>query len=537
MRRLILHVFCALWLGSGALAQSERDPDADPDAVSYESPRAALQRFYEHARRGEYQEAATLLDLPQDRTPHAATLARRLQAVLDRKLWIELDSLSGKAEGDINDRLPPRVEELGRIADPKGVAEPVRLVRTNDAQGQARWRFSRATVSRIDGWYLALPDRWFMERLPPVLLGVGPFGLMWWQWLALPVFALLSALAGRVLGWLSRKVLMRIATHTTAEWDNALVLRSRGPLALMWTIAVAYVALPRLALLPPAQELAHALLKSGVVVALFWSVLRSIDLASDIISTNAAVQSPTARSVLPVAARFAKVAVIAMLVIAVLSNFGLPVASLLAGLGVGGIALALAAQKTVENLFGAVSLGVDRVFRIGDFVKVGDILGNVESIGLRSTRIRTLDRTLITLPNGGLADSKVESMAARDRIRLYAVLSFEYGTTEASMRQVLSEIADHLHKDVRVFPDSVLVKLKELAAYSLNVEVAAALMTQDFAVFQAWRQETLLTIMGIVERAGVRFAFPTQTLQFGPPNAAGSAMSSNDGSADSTRAT
>jgi MscS family membrane protein len=522
MRRLILHVLCALCLCSGALAQN------GADAVSDDSPRAALQRFFEHIRNGQYKAAASLLDVPPGQAAEAPDLARRLKAVLDHRLWIDLDAVSGSAEGNLDDKLLPRLEDIGKIAGPTGTAEPVRLVRFTHG-GRGGWRFSRATVARIDTWYEALPNRWLMERLPQPVLRVGPFGLMWWQWLALPILALLSALIGRVLSWLTRKVLARIAAHTAATWDDMLVSRSRGPLRLLWAIIAAYVMLPGLALLPPAQDLAHAVLKSGAIAALFWTVLRSIDLASDLISRSEAVQSPTARSVLPIASRFAKVAVVAMLAIAVLSNFGLPVASLLAGLGVGGVALALAAQKTVENLFGALSLGIDRPFRIGDFVKVGDVSGHVESIGLRSTRIRTLDRTLVTMPNGGLADSRVESIAARDRIRLYTVLSLEYGTTEVIMRRVLAEIEELLRSDVRVLPDSIGVNLKELAAYSLNIEVAAALMTQDWAVFLVWRQNTLLSIMGIVERAGTAFAFPTRSVHVRPSVNNGAAPSLSNG--------
>lgn len=499
---LCLSLFCA-----HAAAQEE----VDPEAVSDASPRATLQRFFEQTRLGHYDEAAKSLDVPAGRSEEAGDLAKRLKAVLDRRLWIELESVSGQTTGDADDKLPPRIEELGRIPGPGGASEPVRLVRTGDGE-RAVWRFSRATVGRIDDWYFALPDRWFMEKLPPSLLAIGPLDLMWWQWLALPLLAAFSAVIGRVLGWGSRKILLRIADHTSVQWDNALVSRARGPLTLLWAIATAYVLLPRLALLPPAQEIAHAGLKSGVIIAMFWTVLRSIDLAADLITTSESVQSPTARSVLPIAARFAKVGVITMLVIAVLSNFGLPVASLLAGLGVGGVALALAAQKTVENLFGALSIGVDRPFRIGDFIKVGDVQGHVESIGLRSTRIRTPDRTLVTLPNGGLADSRVESIAERDRIRLFSVLALEYSTKEAALRQVLNAIEALLRADVRVFPDSITVRLRALATSALEVEVTACLMTQDYTVFQEWRQETLLTFMGIVERAGASFAYPTQTI-------------------------
>ncbi len=511
MSRLRLGFLCMLWLDHGAPTRAFANEDPDAEEVSEESPRAALQRFFDQTNKGRYADASSLLDVPPGQVDEAPDLAQRLKAVLDRRLWLDPDSVSANPEGDLEDRLTSRVEELGRIASPSGVSEPVRLVR-EDVNGRLQWRFSRSTVSRIDGWYGALPDRWFVERLPPRLLQLGPLDLMWWQWLALPVLALFSAGIGGVFGWLSRKLLLRLAHHTTAQWDNALVSRGQGPLSMLWALAVAYFTLPRLGLLPPAQALAHVALKSGVIVVLFWAVLRSIDLASDMLSTSDAVQSPTARSILPIAARLAKIAVVAMLVIAVLSNFGLPVASLLAGLGVGGVALALAAQKTVENLFGAVSIGVDRPFRIGDLVKVGDLQGHVESIGLRSTRIRTLDRTVVTLPNGGLADSRVESLAERDRICLRTVVGLEYGTKETTIRTVIAEIDDLLRKDVRVFPDSIAVRFKALAAHSLDIEVSACMMTADFDVFQDWRQEILLAIMGIIERVGARFAFPTQTV-------------------------
>ena len=133
----------------------------------------------------------------------------------------------------------------------------------------------------------------------------------------------------------------------------------------------------------------------------------------------------------------AKIAAIAVAAIAVLSEFGYPVTSLVAGLGIGGIALALAAQKTVENLFGSLSIGIDQPFRVGDYINVDTISGTVESIGLRSTRIRTLDRTLVTLPNGKLADMRVESFAERDRIRFICVLALTRSTKAAAVREVL----------------------------------------------------------------------------------------------------
>ncbi len=188
-------------------------------------------------------------------------------------------------------------------------------------------------------------------------------------------------------------------------------------------------------------------------------------------------------------------------------------ASLLAGLGIGGIALALAAQKTVENLFGSIAIGVDQPFRVGDFVKVEDVLGTVEAIGMRSTRIRTLDRTVVTIPNGKLSDSKAETFAARDRLRLLVNLGLSYATTEAQLRRVLDEVEAALRARPRIWPDGVSVRFTEFKESSLNVEVMAWFQYTDWGDFTRERQELFLRFMRIVEEAGTSLAFPTRSVQ------------------------
>jgi MscS family membrane protein len=204
--------------------------------------------------------------------------------------------------------------------------------------------------------------------------------------------------------------------------------------------------------------------------------------------------------------------VLAVGTVSVLSQLGYPVAGLIAGLGVGGLALALAAQKTVENLFGSVSLAVDQPVRIGDFVKVEDFVGTVEAIGLRSTQFRTLDRTLVTIPNGRLADMRLESFTARDRIRLACTVGLVYGTTGAQVRDVLAGLTGVLRAHPRIWPDAVGVRFKELASWSLDIEVMAWFQTSDWSEFQAIREEILLDFIDVVERAGTGFAFPTRTV-------------------------
>jgi MscS family membrane protein len=188
------------------------------------------------------------------------------------------------------------------------------------------------------------------------------------------------------------------------------------------------------------------------------------------------------------------------------------VAGLLAGLGLGGLAFALAAQKTVENLFGSLSLAIDAPFRVGDFVKIEDFVGTVEAIGLRSTNIRTLDRTLVSIPNGRLAEMRVESYSVRDRLRLACTVGLVYGTSASQMRQVLEGLEAVLRAHPLIWPEAVIVRFKELGASSLDIEIMAWFRTSDWSKFQLIRQEVLLQFLQIVEGAGTGFAFPTRTV-------------------------
>lgn len=384
--------------------------------VAPDSPRAALRDYLELCRQGRFGEAAGYLSVSAERRAEAPEMARRLKAVLDRHLWIDLDQVSPLSEGDEEDGLARDIEQIGAVASADGRLAPVRLVRQEGAEG-AQWIFSRATVQRIDPWYRALGDRWLQEHLPAVLLRPGPRELLWWQWLAFPLVLVLSWTLGRILAWVTRVVLERALARTRLH--HAMLHQLGGPLTLAWTLAASYALLPSLALYAPAAAFAEGLLGAGAVVALSWAFWKGVDaLGRGLRLSWVGRNNPSAQALLSIAVRAAKVLALALGAVAFLAQVGYPVGGLLAGLGIGGLALALAAQKTVENVFGSVSLVVDRPFGVGDFVRVEEFVGTVEAIGLRSTRIRTLDRTLITIPNGRLADMRLESLTARDRMRL-----------------------------------------------------------------------------------------------------------------------
>jgi MscS family membrane protein len=336
---------------------------------------------------------------------------------------------------------------------------------------------------------------------------------LWWQWLALPALLAVAFALGRVVGAFTTAFLNRLFLRTRTAWDERLLRRTSPALALLWAVAVAALLLPWLALLPGAHRVVRSVLGSVATLAVFWALWRSVDVWTEFLMERSwARENASARSLLVVTRNLGKVIVAIGGVVAALAALGYPVATVLAGLGIGGLALAFGAQKTIENLFGSISLAADQPFRVGDLVRVGEFTGNVEQIGMRSTRIRTLDRTLVTIPNGQLADMRIEDFASRDRIRLAATVSLVYGTSEGQVRRVLAGIEAMLRANPKVWPDAVVTKLLGLGPSSIDVEVLCWFQTGDYNEFRAHREEALLGILRVVAESGTSLAFPTQTV-------------------------
>lgn len=351
------------------------------------------------------------------------------------------------------------------------------------------------------------------ELIPSVLLEPGPFGLERWQWLALPVLLFASWTLGHLASRVTRWLLGRVVKRTSTQWDDELLARMGGPTTLAMSLLVAFALLPLVELPTNAEAFVHRTIRGLGFVAFFWAIVRTIDVSQTVIERSPWARAHTAsRALVPLSVRVIKVIVAAIAIVALLSEFGYPVASLIAGLGIGGLAFALAAQKTVENLFGAFSIGADEPFRPGDTVRIEDFVGTVEVIGLRSTRIRTHDRTIISIPNGKLAEMRLETFAERDRIRLACTVGLVYDTSVEQMRSVLAGLEGVLRGHPKIWPDNVVVRFKELAASSLDIEIVAWFQTQDWAEFQRIRQDVLLEFMEVVAKAGTSFAFPTRTV-------------------------
>jgi len=519
IRRLSLLLLVPVTLGAQLLGSPKGPPpdEVPTSIVDSASPRAAVMAFEAAGRAGDFAKAATHMALSApEYVGREEELARRLKAVLDSRLGSDLERLSPRAEGESGDGLPADREQLGVITTRDGKDIPIRLTRTGRGD-ERRWLFSPATVAAVDELFEDLPDNWIRERLPEPLRRQGPFDVLMWQWIALLVLIPLSGIIGLILGRPTRAVLRRLVSRTETKIDDLLLTAARGPIILFWSVLASRTALGWLALPTGVRLFVLELQQALAIIALFWLILRAITVLQDNLAREAwTANQPALRSLIPLGGRIARVFVFIAAVLVTISQFGYPIATILAGLGIGGIAVALGAQKSLEHFFGSVSIGVDQPFRVGDWVNINGVEGEIEAIGLRSTRIRTMDRTVVSMPNGQLADTRSENFALRERIRWRAVVGLEYGTPRATLKQVRDEIEALLRAHPKMWPNRVVVRLAAFGAYSLDIELFCWVNTTVIDEFRAVREELMFGVMEIVERNGASFALPTQTIHMAP---------------------
>jgi MscS family membrane protein len=484
--------------------------DAEP-APAPDSPRAAIAEFRRLTRAGDYAGAAKFLDLSKVDPADGPRLAERLKEVLNRRLWLDRSKLSPESHGHAGDNQPANREELGTIRAASGKHEPVVLQRKTLSSGP-RWVFSADTVAQVEGWYDHLESVWLTERLPAPLLKMGPRLLRWWQWIALVPLSLVAWAVSYVVARATRLVALR----TLSEKRAGAIHQLHGPFTLVVMVGVVYAALPWLGLYQPALELVHRWCAAFFLVAAFWALWRGVDLSRRTVSASQwASQAGSARSLVSIGARVAKFVLLAVAVLTILSQLGYPATTLLAGLGIGGVALALAAQKTVENLFGTFSLAVDQPFREGDAIKIDGAEGVVEAVGLRSTRIRTADRTVVSIPNGKLADMRVETLTRQDKLRFVCSVPLTHAKT-AQLEQLVEKLDALLASEPLIDRASASARLVSLTNVGVNIEAAAMMATTDGAKFAEARARLLLGILRSVEEVGARLAQAVQTVEVTP---------------------
>jgi MscS family membrane protein len=499
-----------------ALANAQA-PVGEP--LQRDTPRASMRGYLEAARADDYDRAAQFMDLrslpPAMRDTPGTVFARDLKIVLDRTLWIDLDQLSDAPEGTTDDGLPGNRDLVGTIDSPKGTI-PVLLERVRADEGSLLWKISSATVARVPALHQEFGYGPLGEVLPPFVFEIRFLEIQLWQWIGILVLIVAAAAASWILTAAASVPIRNLVKRSRTAIDDELVVVAAGPVRLLIAVGIFAGATYLLGLAVPVQSFLAALQRAFSIVAVAWLLTRLTDLAAQAAEQRLVARGQAiAMSVVPLGRRTVKALVIGIAALAALQNFGVNVTGILAGLGIGGLAVALAAQKTVENLFGGITLIADRPVKVGDFCRFGDRVGTVEEVGLRSTRVRTLDRTVVTVPNAEFAAMQLENFKLRDRIWFHPVIGLRYETTPDQMRHVLVELKRMLASHPKVDPEPARVRFTGFGAYSLDLEIFAYVLTDDINEFLAVQEDLLLRIMDVVEESGTGFAFPSQTIYAG----------------------
>jgi MscS family membrane protein len=435
----------------------------------------------------------------------AVDLARQLYVVLDSRLPARLTDLSDRPEGTADNPLKPDQDVVGTISTANGSFDLV-VERITLGNSAPVWLFSQETLANIPDAYeeidLVKLDRFLPEPVTrPRIAGVRLF-----DWLAvLFILPLCYRLLG-VLNWLG-KPLIAIWRRRSGASDRhvpGLVRLVVMALAIRWILTS--IDLPLIE-----RQLWAAIAALLLVVALGWFLLLVNGFGERYVQRRFLAGGENA-SLLRLARRFADVLVVMTCGLATLRYFGFDPTAALAGLGIGGIAIALAAQKTLENVIAGVSLIFDKAVHVGDTLKFGEIVGTVDDIGLRSTTIRTFDRTIVSVPNGQIATGGIEILSARDKFWFHHFVGLQSRTTAAQMQSVIDAIEALLVNRADVDSSSARARFFRVGASSLDIEIFAYVVTNSWERFLEIQQELLLRIMEIVQASGTAMALPSQTL-------------------------
>jgi MscS family membrane protein len=488
-------------------------------------PRGAMQEFLSLARRGDYEAAARSLDLSAlpaaDLAERGPLLARELHIILDRTLWVDLDALSDRPEGLADDGLPPGRDRIGSIRARGGPVDLL-LARVPAAGGGQVWKVSASTVARIPELYARYGYPPFVDRLPREFVEWHLFGTDLWQWIGLLALVPVAWGLAFLVAWVILRLARSLARRTTSALDDRIVESVHRPLRFLATLYLFLAGSYWLGLDVPVQGFLVRVSRGLTILLVTWVCLRLVDILTSAARERMVREERRAAvSMLDLSCRGAKVLIVALGLLGLLQNLGFNVSGIVAGLGLGGVALAFAAQKTVENLFGGVSLSLDQPIRVGDFCAFGGRSGTVEDVGLRSTRVRTLERTVVSVPNAQLAAIEIENHTARDRFRISTTIGVRYETSPGQLRRLVAGIRGMLAAHPKVVQDPLRVRFVGFGPSSLNIEIHTYVGTPDIEEFFAIREELYLGIMDLVAATGSGFAFPSQTLYLGRDHAPG----------------
>jgi MscS family membrane protein len=496
-----------------APAAPEPPPPPPPDPLGRGTPRGTVLNFLRAAEAGDKTRAAMFLDV-QKTDPHAQELVVQLKALIDSGTDSDLNSLSRQPEGDMKDDLPPNQEKVGVVTTPAGKLE-VLLDRIDRPNEQSIWLFSPQTLRGVPVAYESVqhqdPSHYFPEWMRRVTFLSQPL----WRWamslLALAIVMLVARVITRIFLW----ILNRSMRGRVTQAMETLVRRLNAPIFWVTVSAVERVGSAyTITALSRSRWQAIAFLTA--MFGIGWLLIRLTDIieayARHWYTMRLEIEHVTFVGLL---SRLFKILLSVVLVLIVLARAGVDVSSLITGLGIGGVAIAFAAQKTLSDLFGGISIVMRGALRVGDFCTVAGRQGTVEEIGISSMRMRTLDRTVVTIPNSKVAETDLENFTMRDQFWLHQVFTLRFDTSAATMKRVLDRMVGVLNAHPDIDPNSARARLIQLTNAGPQIEIFAYYRKpgSDFAFFLGEQEAIILEMMRVVEEEGTAMVAPVGVVQ------------------------
>jgi len=495
---------------SSASAQSV--PEIPEDALGRGTPRGAVLGYLNAVQEQDYKTAADYLDLRNLSRKNlfaedGPRLAEQLDLVLVRKLWIDIPTLSNDPGGMVGDGLPTFRDRMGVINTSTGEVELL-LQRVPRGDGEFIWKLSNVTVALIPGLYEEFSYPPWVEAISDRIPDVSFFGVELFKW----VIGLTAAVLVYFLLFFLAKVALKQWVRKDWPLRDSTWRLIRGPLLLLIASTTAgYTMVLKLGVGVAAQEIVRARTLTTIFTA--WLLVSLASLLRDGYSARLIRLNRQSAVVLlrPLTTALKSVLVV-FAVLFWLDNAGFNITTLLAGLGVGGIAVALVLQKPLEDIFGAITIYTQQPIRVGDFCRFGDKAGIVEDIGLRATRLRTLDRTVVTLPNAKLAGEYIDNYSLRNKFRYRPDIRLRYDTSPDQIRYILVEIRKLLYSHPKVISKDARVRFMGFGPHSFDIRPNVYVATTDFAEYLKIAEDLNLRMIDIIKQAGTYFALPSQTM-------------------------
>jgi MscS family membrane protein len=487
-------------------------PSEVDDPLGRSTPHGTVVGFLQATQNGKNEKAAQYLQLSKnERATRGEQIARQLHELMDNAFLGRVGTISGHREGSVQEGVPQDHERIGQFRL-HGNETNVDLVRVYDPQAGEIWLFSSRIVADVPELFSQLESSEVESRLPRFLATRWLFSTPLWR---IIVFVLLIPVSFG-LAWGIVK-LSRMAQSLWLRWKHPLLQDVHnsfaGPTTVILTVAFHQIGVYFLGVSLLIRAYYQQLTAIILIVGVAWLVLRLINRWGERARLKALTSSGyRSGSMVLLGQRFIKGLVVVVAVLIMLSVLGFDMATAVAGLGIGSIAVAFAAQKTLENLLGGISIIGDQVIRVGELCRIDDKVGTVEDISLRSTRIRTLDRTELSVPNGQLANMTVENLSRSNKSAFRAKIGLRHETSPEQLRLLLKEIPVLLRRHPKVDPDVVRARFVGFGESSLDVEIQCHILTGDFNEFLAIREDLLLQIMDLVIGAGTGFAVPARSL-------------------------